>query len=1148
MPNPAGTIERIGIELGTAIDPLKDLLGPDFFNKLGVTLPYSLITNNDIINKFTAAGNIAKEFQPQITALNAAIASENIGQIISASVAMVNSIAQFVVRMTEVGTTINTASVALPAADKAAVQSLAQEMSTRILEYVVVGYLNEKLPNLTSVLNVVGIVDMEHKLAPGLEVSSMPKEAIPRRFHLERFSKLAMDPVGYLTSVFNWGKPAAQFKGELLLYKVLGLLESIGIPAVIYKEPGFPLTLEAYIFSISIDETGAVPALVFNISLSGTTSFNRTINFSDLWKGKTEVKAKLDAGLDIKVSPPLTIDAKPPSGNVELQTMLGLFAEKTSGDPIDIISFAGGSRLSVQRIESSLGIRANLGTAGGRVVPVIAIDLKGGRLIIDFSQGDGFIQKLLSNLSLDAEFSLGADWDPERGLRFRGDAGIEILMPLHIDLSVIIIDGLYFKIGISNEIPIQLGLATKFTANLGPLKAVVEKIGVNVNITFPSDGKGNLGMANIGFGFKPPNGVGLSLDVGVVKGGGYLYFDFDKEEYAGVLELSIAKIVTVKAIALITTKMPDGSKGFSLLIIITAEFGTGIQLGFGFTLIGVGGLLGLNRTMLPEPIAAGIRSGGINSVMFPPDPVANAPKIISDLRTYFPPYEGRFLIGPMVKLGWGTPTLVSLSFGLIIEIPGNIAIIGVLRVALPAEELATVVINVGFIGALEFDKKRLWFFASIFDSRILFLTLEGDMGLLMDYSDNSEFILSVGGFHPLFKPPPLPFPNPRRIRIDILRNAFQRISVESYFAVTSNTVQFGARADLFIGLAVVEVTGNFTFDALFQFSPFKFIIQISFSVSLKVFGVGLFSIHLKLVLEGPTPWHAKGTGTLSIDLWLFELEVSASFDITWGDSQNAVMPSIKVLEILVEEYKKIDNWKAEIAESNNLLVSLRTFQGQTESLILHPLGTLKISQRAVPLNLNIDKVGSRKAEDGKSFNLKVTTLVLQDTGSKPQEKFAIAQFQEMTDDQKLTRPSFQNYDGGIALSVAGRQLGSSKAVRRVVRYETIIIDSNFKRFVIHFFAPIGTLFNHFIRGAAVSKSKLSRSYKKSLVPFGPDERVKVKPASYVVAGLADNKAVNGKAMFASEGMARDYMNSLVDENPTMQGEVHVIAAFEANLN
>ena len=71
--------------------------------------------------------------------------------------------------------------------------------------------------------------------------------------------------------------------------------------------------------------------------------------------------------------------------------------------------------------------------------------------------------------------------------------------------------------------------------------------------------------------------------------------------------------------------------------------------------------------------------------MFPKDVIANAPRIISDLRAIFPPRKGKFLIGPMAKLGWGTPTLISLSLGIIIEIPGNIAIVGVLQVALPTD-------------------------------------------------------------------------------------------------------------------------------------------------------------------------------------------------------------------------------------------------------------------------------------------------------------------------------------------------------------------------------------------------------------------------------------------------------------------------------
>src|SRR6185369_2468410 len=140
------------------------------------------------------------------------------------------------------------------------------------------------------------------------------------------------------------------------------------------------------------------------------------------------------------------------------------------------------------------------------------------------------------------------------------------------------------------------------------------------------------------------------------------------------------------------------------------------------------------------------------------DIIANAPKIISDLRAFFPPLQGTFLIGPMVKLGWGTPTLVSLSLGIIIEIPGNIAILGILSVALPTADAAVIKLQVNFIGAIEFDKKRVWFFAALFDSRVLFITIEGEMGFLLAVGDQPDFLMSNGGFHPLYPVPPLPFP------------------------------------------------------------------------------------------------------------------------------------------------------------------------------------------------------------------------------------------------------------------------------------------------------------------------------------------------------------------------------------------------------
>ena len=147
--------------------------------------------------------------------------------------------------------------------------------------------------------------------------------------------------------------------------------------------------------------------------------------------------------------------------------------------------------------------------------------------------------------------------------------------------------------------------------------------------------------------------------------------------------------------------------------------------------------------------------------MFPRDVVANAPRIISDLRTFFPPEQGTFLIGPMAKLGWGTPTLVSLSLGIIIEIPGNIAILGVLKVALPDRGRSPlIVLQVNFVGAIEFDKKRLYFFAALFDSRILFITIDGEMGAAGGVRRRRRTSCSASAASTrAFNPPPLPFPS-----------------------------------------------------------------------------------------------------------------------------------------------------------------------------------------------------------------------------------------------------------------------------------------------------------------------------------------------------------------------------------------------------
>jgi hypothetical protein len=77
-----------------------------------------------------------------------------------------------------------------------------------------------------------------------------------------------------------------------------------------------------------------------------------------------------------------------------------------------------------------------------------------------------------------------------------------------------------------------------------------------------------MGPANFELGFQPPNGLGLAINAGAVIGGGYLFFDLEKEEYAGALELTIAGFISAKAIGIITTKCPMAARVFRCLLLL----------------------------------------------------------------------------------------------------------------------------------------------------------------------------------------------------------------------------------------------------------------------------------------------------------------------------------------------------------------------------------------------------------------------------------------------------------------------------------------------------------------------------------------------------------------------------------------------------
>jgi hypothetical protein len=479
--------------------------------------------------------------------------------------------------------------------------------------------------------------------------------------------------------------------------------------------------------------------------------------------------------------------------------------------------------------------------------------------------------------------------------------------------------------------------------------------------------------------------------------------------------------------------------------------------------------------------------------------------------------------------------------GLIIEIPGNIAILGILKISLPAEQFPIVQIQVLFVGTVDFDKKMLTFDASLYESFILTMTLEGDMAVRLKWGDKPDFILTAGGFHPSYTPPPLALPTLRRIAINILNTAIAKIRVECYQAITSNTVQFGAKAELFFDLSACSIKGHIGFDALFQFSPFHFIIELSASFKLSAVGIDVMSVRVRMSLEGPTPWRAKGTG--SVSLLFFDIE--ADFDKTWGDSKNTSLPDISILSKLIEELNKKEQWSTSLATNKNNLVTLRKFEETASTpLILHPAGSLLIQQRFIPLNVNITKVGNQKTSDIKKATIpSASSNGIPLTTTYIDENFARAQYQDLSDAEKLSKASFEKLPGGVILSMTSANIQHGNMVRKNVAYEVTIIDKEPTRSPKgkHKNIP-GKIFTHLLKGNSVSKSPLSKKQAEALQPFS--EKMNVYEEGFALAFQSNNKAFATPLTFSSEMMASSYLQDQVAANPSLKKELHIIPTFE----
>ena len=132
-----------------------------------------------------------------------------------------------------------------------------------------------------------------------------------------------------------------------------------------------------------------------------------------------------------------------------------------------------------------------------------------------------------------------------------------------------------------------------------------------------------------------------------------------------------------------------------------------------------------------------------------------------------------------------------------------------------------------------------------------------------------------------------------------------RLTCAAYFAITSNTMQFGARAQLYAAAYGFSVEGDVGFDVLIQLAPFHFIADFHASIQLKRGSRNLFKVSLAGELEGPRPLRVSGKATFEI----FWCDFSVRFDKTLIEGEKPPLPpAVDVLAELKRALGTAESW------------------------------------------------------------------------------------------------------------------------------------------------------------------------------------------------------------------------------------------------
>jgi hypothetical protein len=541
---------------------------------------------------------------------------------------------------------------------------------------------------------------------------------------------------------------------------------------------------------------------------------------------------------------------------------------------------------------------------------------------------------------------------------------------------------------------LQFKLRLSLEAQLGPVNATITDFGAWA---------GRSGGQS--FGVLGPQGVGVRIDAGLVQGGGFMAESPpDSGRFLGALALKVLAI-GVGAFG-IYERTPENRLSFA--VVIGARF-PGIQLGFGFMLTGIGGMVGINRRADVDQLASRLASGASGNVLFCDDPVHNAPALFNDLAAFFPPADGVFILGPTVQLGW--LFIVRMDLGVLIELPGpsHILIVGSARATIPGLGSAVPLVNlrIDIIGDIDLAASLIRFDASLVDSTVLgVFSLTGDSAFRFSYGASAYVLLSIGGFHPSYNPEPIKIRKLARASAGYSTDAGIKIWMRSlfYFAFTPNTLQLGGAVEAGLEIGPVAAHGHYSFDALVQFKPFYFQFDISAGFDIEFHGHSICSVDLDGHVSGPGPLVISARVSLKILFWRPSFHKTFTLGSGNGDVQTI---DVDVLEKLLAEVPKIEN--VHVEDNERTVVLKKSTPG--DIALVSASSKIVWAQRLAPFDVRLERFGGTPLT--RQFQVGLAT-----PGKKidtVKDVFGLGSYANVDASQSLNNDAFHREKAGLIL-------------------------------------------------------------------------------------------------------------------------------------